>query len=524
MMHVFTILLVAVVLAAERGVLPSVDGDSFSAGETILFAWGALPIVLGAFLLMVRWGLAEMNRGRGHRWLGRIQQVGGLLPWVLLAHHAAAVLLFNWSGLIRTSLGVDIIALTTVVATLPPLIGITGLWAIQYPVVRRVRQATLIRRLDQGLPIRELPTLREYLVQQWRIHVLFLLVPVLLIISVGDVARYAFPNENASSTGGWLRDGLWIGGTAGVFLFAPLLARYLLDCTSLPQGAIRTDLMRICQEHGVRIRDILLWHTNGGMINGAVMGLIGRLRYVLLTDALLESMGRTHIHAVMAHEIGHVRRHHMVWLIIVLLACLGIPAILLEEAFWQLQLIDPAWLPEWIQRLQMIGIGTALACAFLTFGWACRRFERQADTFAVQHLSGMRTRSDDVPGAQVVTADASFAMQSALEVVARLNDVNPHSKSWRHGSIRWRQAYLASIISQPIHRLAIDRVVRRLKIASAAVVVIMVAHTILVSGRYDREEATMTEYLLVRHVEVCGSDAADASTAAKHTPSLHTPG
>ena len=51
------------------------------------------------------------------------------------------------------------------------------------------------------------------------------------------------------------------------------------------------------------------------MINGAVMGAITPVRYILLTDALLETLPRERVEAVMAHELAHVRRHHIFWLV-----------------------------------------------------------------------------------------------------------------------------------------------------------------------------------------------------------------
>ena len=41
------------------------------------------------------------------------------------------------------------------------------------------------------------------------------------------------------------------------------------------------------------------------------MGILPGLRYILLTPALIETMSREELEAVIAHEIGHVKKYHL---------------------------------------------------------------------------------------------------------------------------------------------------------------------------------------------------------------------
>src|SRR5690606_31987071 len=66
----------------------------------------------------------------------------------------------------------------------------------------------------------------------------------------------------------------------------------------------------------VRFREVLLWRTFGGMVNAAVMGMLAPLRYILLSDALLEHLPAEQVEAVMAHEVAHIRKRHLVWLLV----------------------------------------------------------------------------------------------------------------------------------------------------------------------------------------------------------------
>ena len=149
-----------------------------------------------------------------------------------------------------------------------------------------------------------------------------------------------------------------------------------------------------------------------------------------------------------------------------------------------------------------IGLGVAeLAAGLAMFGWVCRRFERQADTFAVQHLSGLahaETSPGSPSGAEVaaappsapawpefagakprVTPVAAQTMCAALEAIARLNTIDINRPSWRHGSIGWRMEYLLSIVGLPIEQLPIDRLVRFIKLGAALILIFFCGYAVL---------------------------------------------
>ena len=182
----------------------------------------------------------------------------------------------------------------------------------------------------------------------------------------------------------------------------------------------------------------------------------------------------------MAHELGHVKRKHMVGLLISAVATLG-----LAEAAWS-QAMEPLyaflserdWLPEsWEQPRWFMLAGTALALVTwgLIFGWISRRFERQADTFAVQHLAMSRARSQGMIDHNTVVDAASVqTMVDALGHVAALNCIDIHKRSWRHGSIAWRQRYLTTLIGQRVDQLPIDEIAWRINVLSILGLVVVI--------------------------------------------------
>jgi len=214
-----------------------------------------------------------------------------------------------------------------------------------------------------------------------------------------------------------------------------------------------------------------VWRTGNAMINAAVMGLVGRLRYVLLTDGLLELMPRDQVVAVMAHEIGHVRRHHLPWMLVMMITVMGLAVLLVGSLLSLVGGVVGTFSDGAVITIDLASILAALLLAMVVFGWISRRFERQADTFAAQHLSTRDGTDED----GVISADAVFAIAGALGSITMLNGVDPNRWNWRHGSIRWRQTYLQSLIGRTANALPIDRFVHRMKAVAAAAFIVLLA-------------------------------------------------
>lgn len=469
-MQVMPVILVAAVLAVSGGLTPLGAAWNVPAWLPWLVAWLPPMAIVGGCRLLVRLADRSLRRGGGPRTILAAERAIRAARWGLVANHLLAIFVFDGLGAVRGAVG-DPILLDELIAVLPPILGWAGLCWANEPIERRIHDSLMIRRLDEGRPVYESLGQAAYVWQQVRLHLLMMLAPTLAIAALSEAARKAADR--------WLTDGAasTIGGVssiavaAGVFVFAPRFAQWLLDLRPMPEGPLRRRLLDVCHAHRVKIRELMLWNTNGTMINAVVMGLFGRFRYVVITDHLLESMNEEEVVAVMAHEIGHVRRRHIPWLVVCLMASFA-------GAGWALEAVVFA-LGHWM-RVPPIdertsGILVTLATAALglfVFGWVCRRFERQADTFAVQHLSGMFDSKD---AADQVRLEAVNIMRGALGAIAEINMTDPEQPSWRHGSIAWRRRYLRSIVGRPLRDLAIDRVVKRLKWAAALLVIASLA-------------------------------------------------
>ncbi|MCH8133271.1 MAG: M48 family metalloprotease [Myxococcales bacterium] len=264
--------------------------------------------------------------------------------------------------------GRDLVLVDELIVILPPVVGALGTWWIHYPMERRLREALLIRQLDLGRPIYPVLGRGAYVLVQARLHLLLLLVPILIILGLIEIVDLAASGLTEPPGPKWVTEVATLAVAAVVFVFSPLLARFVLALKPLSAGPMRDDLERMCRRHGVRLRQALVWDTYGSMINAAVMGLTGRLRYLLLTDALLETMSRPQVEAVMAHEVGHIRGHHMPWLVVCFLAAMVVAVRVVETSLGLVGATSLELSPASAEWLGLGATGTELVLALVAFG------------------------------------------------------------------------------------------------------------------------------------------------------------
>jgi STE24 endopeptidase len=463
-------MLYALVIGSVLALLVS---DEIWAGQPLPLAPGAtVAITLGAMLaiwlgvhLVVLAAARRMDRGAPVRWIqiadwslaiGRFgagwAQIGALLGLGLL--EAVRRLIGDWP------------ALDELLALIPLVAGLAFMARSSYPVERRLREATMLRRIDEGEAIGHLPGPIRHTIGVLRNQMALLLVPLLLLLTWHDIVDWL----DRRYLGAWLQRamsagaaqgavaGAQLAGAAALFLIMPAILRRVWETVPLGHGPLRADLLALCDRHRVRIREILVWRTDGALVNAAVLGLAPWLRYILITDALLERLPREQVDAVMAHEVAHIRRRHLPWLLVSLIASLQVIALALTP------------LEDDLARLGTGGAAvegfTLLIGAGLVFGLVSRRFEWQADAFAAADLSVAGLGEEAGAPASRVTDEAAGAMSRALGAVAALNHVPPRRFSFRHGSIASRRDRLARLVGRPVDRLEIDRQVRIIKLVS----------------------------------------------------------
>jgi Zn-dependent protease with chaperone function len=249
-----------------------------------------------------------------------------------------------------------------------------------------------------------------------------------------------------------------IGIVPVVFLTMPWILRMVLGLQPLPEGPLRDRLMAAARRLRFRCSDILLWNTRGGVANAMVVGVFPFLRYVLLSDRLLEDLTPDEVEAVFGHEVGHVKHHHMLYYLIFLLASIFVLGSLalphqneLDELLNLRERRDLAVLPV---------VGALGAYIFLVFGFLSRRCERQADIYGCRAVScqhaGCDGHRDGHPlpeGAGHLCPTGIQTFIQALEKVALLNGMSRDKpgflQSWQHSTIARRVGFLHSLLTDP---------------------------------------------------------------------------
>ena len=472
-------LVIGIFLAEDLG--PRAQLDAPTALLLVILPKLALAVV---YWVMTRLTLRSLGRPRAYsamRWLDTTSLIYRI---VTIKLYTIDLLILGLLDQTRRWLGGNLVLVDELLVMLPSLLLLVWHWWAYYPIDRRLRDASLIGRLDAGLPIHVPMTRAQYLLNQLRHQVALILLPLLLILTWYELVQGGFAFTGLTDQA---QAALLLAGAFAVFLMTPLIIRYVWDTARLPDGEMRDRLLAMCRQHRIGVRELLLWRTFGGAINAAVMGVVAPVRYILLSDALLEMVPTRQIEAVMAHEVAHVRKHHLFWLLVA--AGASLHALML---FWALAL-NMVGVPDEPTQIVVLRAGLSLGALgdviadpqtrvatvsvlamvswFFVFGFISRRFERQADTFAVQHASQQLDQPMiDDGGRSLVDSAAVATMTAALQQVADLNHIPVARRSWRHGSIAYRQAYLRTLVGQPVDALSIDRQVRWIKLLSALLV------------------------------------------------------
>ncbi len=248
---------------------------------------------------------------------------------------------------------------------------------------------------------------------------------------------------------------------AVVYTLIPLLARFLWTVESFPRGYLRGRLESLCRKHGVKVRDILLWRTGrASIINAAVLGLFGPLRYVIITDGLLRHLSDTEVEAVFGHELGHARHHHIAIYASFLIVISFATMVIMTPLTTGNGLIDGI-----MQIIITFGIFIGLV-----FGFISRRFERQADLF----------------GCKVVGDTMVFV--NALEKVALHSGNIRRLPSWMHSSIEKRVTFLIAAMHNPAIAAEFQRKAKALALGIVGAFVLCIAGVSVSYITTSREE------------------------------------
>ncbi len=260
-----------------------------------------------------------------------------------------------------------------------------------------------------------------------------ILIPWLLISIVADLLELVKAPAFMSSE--MVQLGLIAIALTAMVMLAPWLIIRVWGCKPLAQGFIRDELQRFCDEHDFKTGGLLLWPLFGAdILTAGVVGILPRLRYILITSGLLRVLDASELKAVIAHEMGHVRKRHMLLFVALFIVFVLLVFKLGDTLTWlalsnktifNLSVSNKGLESSFFSLLSVLPIVLAMVIFFrFIFGYFLRNSERQADLYAMELLGTPEP---------LITSLQKIAFYSG-----KIEDL----PSWHHYSIRQRVDFL----------------------------------------------------------------------------------
>ncbi len=220
-----------------------------------------------------------------------------------------------------------------------------------------------------------------------------------------------------------------------VAITGPVMIQKLWGCIPLEKGFHRSKIEAMSSRAGIRYNNIVYWPIFGGsMITAGIMGLVAKARYILVTKALLRFLGPEEFDSVIAHELGHVKKNHLLFYVFFFIGYIFLSYASFDLVLFSLYYSDllygfinhtrlnPATVFSTL--FSIITIIIFLIYFRFIFGYFMRNFERQADAYVYTFF------------------DTAGHLVSTFNKISLYSGQSPDKPSWHHFSIKERIDFL----------------------------------------------------------------------------------
>jgi Zn-dependent protease with chaperone function len=380
----------------------------------------------------------------------RLRRAMAILRWASIVWLTVGLFILGWGNRVEIGWGLWGAALPVaqILWMLGPVLTWIGLAATTYSLVVKFRQTIGAGAGPIQATIHPMPPLGQYL--SWFIrNSLNTLVVVFSVMTV-QLETILWVQRSGGWTKAWLF--LYLLLPVILYAFSSYPRIWIMNSEAIEEKGLRRRLNFLALDAGVHLRQVRIWKTHFMVANAYLLGLTRWSRFILISDALLESLDRDELHAVFAHELGHGRHRHATWLFGTLFAGSILGSGL--AAWWVRHF---ALSVQWFVPVQVIFFVIFVAAVMP----AMRRvFEHQADWFAVLAMAqwrGTQRYTDDEFSREAFVSQSELstglaAIRSALLRIAQISNHPTDKRSWTHPSTNVRITALERLIQ---HRQAV---------------------------------------------------------------------
>ena len=220
-----------------------------------------------------------------------------------------------------------------------------------------------------------------------------------------------------------------------MMIFLPYAIQKIWQCQPLEDSALKERLELLCQKAKFKHAGLQTWTILNHSLTAAIIGIVPRFRYVMFTKKILNEMPPESIEAVLAHEIGHNYRKH---LIIYPFIIFGISVLMGLFSLFTAQAVEgglkfathayPALPWNFLEPIIILLPFAIIVGVYfrVVFGFFSRLFERQADL----HVFELH-----VPPQHLI---------NALDAIGTATGNSHKQPNWHHYSIQERIDFLTA--------------------------------------------------------------------------------
>ncbi len=216
-----------------------------------------------------------------------------------------------------------------------------------------------------------------------------LAIGAVLVLPLVALLLWLMPRAGASwwiwAWGAWAAFSILLGW-AWPRLIAPLFNRF----RELEAGSLREAVESLARRCGFEPRGVFVMDGSKRSTHGnAYFTGFGRTKRIVFFDTLVDSLAIPELQAVLAHELGHFRLHHVALRLAGTLAAafagFALLAWLARQEWFQPALGVPSGGPHTLLLLFVLAVPVFLLPFRPLFAWLSRRHEYAADRYAASH-------------------------------------------------------------------------------------------------------------------------------------------